>query len=103
LDYDTEGLLILTNDGDLTFKLTHPKHEVFKTYIARIEGSLTDAGINSLKNGIALDGEKALPALVRILETDEKFQRVEISIREGKNRQVKRMFEAAGKNVAFLM
>ena len=102
LDYDTEGLLLLTNDGKLTHKLTHPKHEIYKTYVARIEGKLTAEEINTLREGVELDGEKTLPAIVNVFEADEKHQRVEISIREGKNRQVKRMFETVSKNVVFL-
>ena len=102
LDYDTEGLLLLTNDGELTFRLTHPKHEIFKTYIVRIEGQLANEELSVLKSGIEMDRRNTLPAIVNILKTDEKHQRIEISIREGKNRQVKRMFEAIGKTVIFL-
>jgi 23S rRNA pseudouridine2605 synthase len=104
LDYDTEGLLILTNDGDLTFKLTHPRHEVYKTYVARIDGQMSENELKALKDGVEIDGEKTAPANVSVLEFDgeNNKSRVELSIREGKNHQVKKMFEAVGKNVLFL-
>ena len=102
LDYDTEGLLILTNDGDMANRLTHPRNEVNKTYIARISGQLTEAERRTLEKGVLLDGVKTAPAKVNILEKDEHHTRVEVTIHEGRNRQVKRMFETVGKEVEFL-
>ncbi len=102
LDYDTEGLLILTNDGELANKLTHPKNGIVKVYVARISGSLTDAERRQLEKGVMVDGEMTLPAKVKILEKDEHHTRVEITITEGRNRQVKKMFESVGKEVEFL-
>ena len=102
LDYDTEGLLLMTNDGNLTNKLTHPKHEVSKTYIAKIEGKISEKELNELKAGVIIDGKKTLPCEAKITEVDEKYSKVEISIREGKNHQIKKMFEAIVKNVIFL-
>lgn len=102
LDYDTEGLLILTNDGDIANKLTHPKNEVEKTYVARISGSLSEAERRQLEKGVEVDGSPTLPAKVKILEKDEHHTRVEITISEGRNRQVKKMFECVGKEVEFL-
>jgi 23S rRNA pseudouridine2605 synthase len=102
LDYDTEGLLILTNDGDITNILTHPKNAVKKTYIASIEGEITAQDIKQITKGIDIGGYVTQPCSAQILDKDEKFTRVEITITEGKNHQVKKMFEAVGKNVAFL-
>lgn len=102
LDYDTEGLLILTNDGELANRLTHPRNEVNKTYIARISGMLQESERAQLERGVELDGVKTAPARVKILARDQHHTRVEITIHEGRNRQVKRMFEAVGKEVEFL-
>lgn len=102
LDYDTEGLLILTNDGDLANKLTHPSHEIEKVYIARISGQLTMQELNQLRNGVVIDGEKTAPAIVKVVEGDAHHTRVELTIHEGRNRQVKKMFEAVGHEVDFL-
>lgn len=102
LDYDTEGLLLLTNDGDIANKLTHPANKIAKTYIARLSGKLTLAEVNQLQNGVDLDGKMTAPAEVKILEQDDHNTRVQITIYEGRNRQVKRMFECVGKQVEFL-
>lgn len=102
LDYDTEGLLILTNDGDVANKLTHPKNNVEKVYVARLSGSLTEAERQTLECGVEIDGRKTMPAKVKILAKDEHHTRVEVTITEGRNRQVKKMFESVGKEVEFL-
>ncbi|MFQ6723863.1 MAG: pseudouridine synthase [Clostridia bacterium] len=102
LDYDTEGLLILTNDGDITNILTHPKNAVKKTYIASVEGEITNQDIKTLTKGVDIGGYVTQPCSAQILDKDEKFTRVEITISEGKNHQVKKMFEVVGKTVAFL-
>ena len=102
LDYDTEGLLILTNDGDLANRLTHPRNEVNKTYVCRISGMLTDKERLQLERGVLIDGIKTAPARVRILKQDQHHTRCEVTIHEGRNRQVKKMFEAVGKEVEFL-
>ena len=102
LDYDTEGLLLLTNDGDVANKLTHPKNAVEKTYVARISGSLSEIERRQLEAGVEVDGTPTLPAKVKILEKDEHHTRVEITISEGRNRQIKKMFECVGKEVEFL-
>lgn len=102
LDYDTEGLLLLTNDGELTFKLTHPIHEIPKTYLVKIEGMLTEQQINSLRNGIVLDGRQTHKSKIKIIECDKNFTKLHITIYEGRNRQIRRMFEAIGKEVIFL-
>ncbi len=102
LDYDTSGLLLLTNDGDLTFKLTHPKHNVEKTYIARVAGIPDADAIESLKSGVYIDGYKTARAKVDIVKTLEGSSSVKISIKEGKNRQVRKMFSAVGHEVLAL-
>ena len=102
LDYDTEGLLILTNDGDITNILTHPKNAVKKTYIASVEGELTNVDVKTISKGVDIGGYITQPCSVQILDKDDKFTRVEVIISEGKNHQVKKMFEAVGKTVVFL-
>lgn len=102
LDYATEGLLILTNDGDLAFRLTHPSTEIPKTYMAKIEGTLTEKDLNPIRSGIELDGVLTKKCRAHIVETNKAYTKVEITIKEGKNRQVRRMFEAIGKNVELL-
>lgn len=103
LDYDSEGLLLLTNDGALAQVLTHPSYEIPKTYLVRIEGSVTEEDLKKIRNGIkGTDGVRYAPAKVFLKETNEKYSRLEITITEGKNREVRRIFEAVGKNVVFL-
>jgi 23S rRNA pseudouridine2605 synthase len=102
LDYATEGLLILTNDGDLAFRLTHPTTEIPKTYMARIEGTLTEKDLNPIRSGVELDGYLTKKCKAHIVETNKAYTKVHITITEGKNRQVRRMFESIGRNVEFL-
>lgn len=102
LDYATEGLLILTNDGDTAFRLTHPKTEIPKTYMAKIEGTLTEKDLNPIRSGIELDGVLTKKCKAHIVETNKAYTKVHVTITEGRNRQVRRMFEAIGKNVEFL-
>ena len=102
LDYETEGLLILTNDGDLAFRLTHPTSEIPKTYLARIEGTLTEKDLNPIRSGVELDGVMTKKCKAHIVETNKAYTKVHITITEGRNRQVRRMFEAIGKTVEFL-
>lgn len=102
LDYDTEGLLILTNDGDLSYRLTHPKNEIPKTYLVKLEGTLTEKDLNPIRSGIELDGVLTKKCKAHIVETNKAYTKVHITITEGKNRQVRRMFESIGKTVAFL-
>ena len=99
LDYNTSGLLIMTNDGDLAYRLTHPKHEVPKTYRARVSGTLSSARIAKLKKGVDIGGFVTSPAQVRIIKQGERSAIVEITIHEGKNRQVRKMFAAVGNKV----
>ena len=102
LDYDTEGLLILTNDGDLTFKLTHPKNEVPKTYLVKTEKPVSDEDLSKLRSGVYIDGVKTKKCNVRLIETNKIGSKLHITITEGRNRQVRKMFEAIGNNVDFL-
>ena len=102
LDYDTEGLLLLTTNGDVAQKLTHPQSEIPKTYVAKIEGGITEAELEKLRNGVIIDGKKTAKAKAQVTETDEKFTKVEIIITEGRNRQVRKMLESVGKTVVFL-
>ena len=102
LDYDSEGLLIFTNDGELVNRLTHPRHEIPKTYILKVEGTVTEPMMNKLRNGVELDGKITNKCNIRVVSVDEKFTKISITITEGRNRQVRRMFEAVGKEVVFL-
>lgn len=104
LDYDTSGLLLLTNDGDLTYRLTHPKHDVEKTYIAKLFGVPDDGELQKFRRGVAVDGRKTSPAKIQIIskEKDLRFCTVEIRIHEGRNRQVRKMCEAIHHPVAQL-
>ena len=102
LDYDTEGMLLLTDDGDLTFRLTHPKNEVPKTYLVKIEKGITDAELNRLRAGVEIDGVLTGKSKVKVIETDKDFTKLQVTITEGRNRQVRKMFEAVGKQVVFL-
>jgi 23S rRNA pseudouridine2605 synthase len=103
LDIATEGALVLTNDGTLTHKLTHPSYAVPKTYLAELSGNLSSAELKSLARGIELDDGPAAPAQVRVLDRRPGACLVEISITEGRNRQVRRMFEACGHRVQRLV
>ena len=102
LDYDTEGLLLLTNDGELTQKLTHPKNEIGKTYVLTIGGGLDTESLFSLKKGVEIDSGKTGKSFVKILKSSKEETRLEITIFEGKNRQIKKMMESVGKEVKFL-
>jgi len=96
LDYDTTGLLILTNDGDFAFENTHPGHEIKKTYIAEVQGIPSDKALEALKKGVVLDGKKTAPAVVEVVDIKSKTTVLKIIIHEGRNRQVRRMCEAVG-------
>jgi len=102
LDYNTSGLLIMTNDGDLAYRLSHPKHEVPKTYLALITGMLSRERLSKLRKGVDIGGYITKPAVVNILKQAERSCLVEITIHEGKNRQVRKMFAAVGNRVVDL-
>ena len=104
LDYDTSGLLLLTNDGDLTYKLTHPKHDVDKTYIAKLYGIPDEGALQKFRRGVVIDGKRTKPAKIQIIDKDKdgRFCTAEIIIHEGRNRQVRKMCEAIKHPVAQL-
>lgn len=102
LDYHTEGLLILTNDGDFANRLMHPKNEIYKTYIAHVPGFPTLGKLNLLRRGVMLEDGKTAPAKVVVIRQYPDSVDISISIREGKNRQVRRMIEAIGHKVTRL-
>ena len=98
LDYDTTGLILLTNDGEFANELMHPKNKIDKTYIAKVKGILTGTEINILKQGVIIDNKKTSPARIKLKKVDKKNNTcmVEITIHEGRNHQVKKMFETVG-------
>jgi pseudouridine synthase len=102
LDRDTSGLLILTNDGAFTEDLTHPRHGVPKTYMAEVKGRPDAAAIEKLRTGVRLEGGTTLPAKVELIERHKETTLLAITIREGRNRQVRRMAEAVGHPVVRL-
>lgn len=102
LDYDTAGLLIMTNDGELSNHIAHPRNKVWKTYIAEVAGSFNLSKAEVLKKGVIIDGKKTAPAQVAILKQKGDMSLVEIKICEGRNRQVRKMFAAVGCKVSYL-
>ncbi len=104
LDMYTSGALILTNDGEFIYKVTHPKYEVEKTYTVTVKGIVTQEDVEKLTNGVKIDDYISGKAKVKILKTNEEknFSRVQITIHEGKNREVRKMCEAIGKKVLAL-
>jgi len=102
LEYDTSGLLLLTNDGSFAYKLTHPRHEVKKVYIAEVIGIPDEKSLKTFREGIYIDGYKTSPADIRVLEKKNNKSILEITIHEGKNRQVRKMCDAIGHPVVKL-
>lgn len=102
LDYDSEGLLIFTNDGDLAYKLTHPKNEIPKTYLVKTEKPVSDKDVAALRAGVTVDGVRTKKCNVTIIETNKTGSKLHVTITEGRNRQVRKMFEAVGNSVDFL-
>ena len=103
LDYDTEGMLLLTNDGDLAYRLTAPQSEIPKTYLVRIEGAITDQQLNRLRAGVEIErGVLTKKCKITVTETGKTYTKLRVVLAEGKNREIRKMFEAVGKNVDFL-
>lgn len=104
LDYDSEGLLLLTNDGELAQRLTHPSCEVDKVYLARVSGNPSNEALERLRRGVFMEGDerRTYPAQVRVVRDESLFTDVLVTIHEGRNRQVRRMFEAVGHRVLLL-
>ena len=98
LDYDTTGAIILTNDGEFANILMHPSNKIDKVYLAKIDGIITGEAINTLKDGIILDGVKVVPSRVKLkkVNPENNTSMVEVTIHEGKNHEVKRLFESVG-------
>ena len=101
LDWDTSGVLILTNDGDFTDEMIHPRNEIDKVYVARVKGIANKENLRPLTRGVEIDGKKTKPAVYEILKVDPVKNRsvVQLTIHEGRNHQVKKMFEAVGLQV----
>ena len=104
LDWDSEGLLIMTNDGKLTNLITHPSHEISKTYAVKVRGLLANDSpkLHTLREGINLDGYRTAPARVHVTRDNGRNTWLEMTIKEGKNRQIRRMFDAIGHGVMTL-
>lgn len=102
LDYATEGLLILTNDGEFANHIMHPSNEVDKEYVVKIEGKIKESELAVLRAGVVVDGNRMPSAKVKVSNIDEKCTRLIVTINEGQNRQIRRMFEAIGKNIVLL-
>lgn len=96
LDYDSEGLLMLTNDGDLAARIAHPKHEIDKVYEARVLGVPDDHDLDRLRKGVTIDGRRTAPAEVTLLKGSAPLARLRITIHEGRTRQVRKMLDAMG-------
>ena len=102
LDFNTEGLLLMTNDGDFAYRCTHPKYEQNKTYYAKVKGYLTPEAVKKLEQGIVIDGRLTANAQINVLEWFDDAASLNITIHEGRNRQVRKMFEAVGCRVSYL-
>lgn len=102
LDYETEGLIILTNDGDFFNKIIHPRAMVYKTYLAKLRGQISEEALKHLEEGVELDDGMTLPSKVKLVNDDSKNSWIRISIREGRNRQVRRMCKEVGNEVLYL-
>lgn len=102
LDYDTEGLLLFTNDGDLSYKLTSASSNINKTYIVKIEGQIKESELAVVRSGVVVDGIKYDKCELEVIEQDDKFTKLKMVIHEGKNRQIRKTFEHIGKVVVFL-
>lgn len=99
LDYDTTGLIIVTNDGKFANMITHPKNNIEKVYIAKVTPEVKGKHIRTLKAGIMLDGTLSIPSRIKLKSTDKNTSIVEITVHEGKNHEIKRLFEAVGLKV----
>ena len=102
LDYNSQGLLLLTNDGQLAYRLTHPRFKIKKVYLVRIRGELEPKKISRLEKGIILDGKKTAPARIKIIKSTSKGVYLSIEIYEGRKREIRKMLEAVGCSVVYL-
>ena len=102
LDYDSEGMLIFTNDGDFANRLTHPSNEIPKTYLVKIEGSIEENSLAKLRSGVVIDGVKTKKCTIKVVDEFKDFTKMHVTITEGRNREIRKMFETVGKEVVFL-
>lgn len=102
LDYDTEGLLLLTNNGEIANKISHPSNEVPKTYRAKVEGEMPEHKLAQLRKGVMVDGELTKRCKVKLVEFKDNISSVDITITEGRNRQIRKMIEAVEREIIFL-
>lgn len=102
LDYDTEGLLLLTNNGELANKLTHPSNEVPKTYLVKVRGEMPEHKLAQLRKGVEIDGVLTKRCKVKLLDYKDDISRLEMTITEGRNRQIRKMFISVEREVLFL-
>ena len=99
LDMDTTGILLLTNDGDLAYRLTHPRFKIEKRYVVKVEGFIEDSTVEAVKGGVDLEEFVTMPCAVKVVSRSESDSTLEIRLKEGKKRQIKRMFAKAGHQV----
>lgn len=102
LDKDSEGMLLLTNDGEFANTITHPRKHINKVYRVSVKPNINDKQVNALTNGVVIDGRKTLPAQIRVITREEDKSVIEVVIREGRNRQIRKMCEAVGLTVSRL-
>jgi len=102
LDYDSEGLVLLTNDGELASRLTHPRYEIRKTYLVKVKGSPEISELDRLRRGILLDGKRTAPVRIERLGRSSTKTLLRVEIHEGRKRELRRMFRAAGHEVVRL-
>ena len=102
LDYDSEGLILLTNDGELSYKLTHPKMQISKTYVVKIKGDIKESELAVLRNGVKIENVKYNKCKIKVLSKDATNTKLEIVLTEGKNREIRKMFEFIGKEITLL-
>lgn len=103
LDYDSEGLLIMTTDGELAQRLTRPEYEVPKTYLVKIEGTCTEAALNPIRSGVEIEGGYVTKKCkAHVVETNKAYTKIQVTLTEGKNREIRKMFAAIGKEVTLL-
>jgi 23S rRNA pseudouridine2605 synthase len=103
LDADSEGALLLTNDGEMAFRLTHPKHEIGKVYEVRVDGEPAEEELEKLRAGIFLEGQRTAPARVQVLRRGSRRTLLRVGIHEGRKREIRKMFEALGYPVKGLL
>ncbi len=102
LDYETEGLLLMTNDGEWANRVTHPSFNLEKEYLVRVRGALDEGQIQALETGVMLEGKRTWPARVSYVRREGQITMLHVTIHEGRNRQVRRMLEAVGREAVFL-